>query len=115
MVTWEAVQKENYLGKLERQRKDSGEEVLRKTAHRVGFIAKYLGGLREHERRVERLESQIDYCTVLLTSMADTLAQGSAYWNSWNFGGGDLRASADHGGGLDSKENEEAGQLPLDT
>lgn len=34
MVTWEAVQKENYLGKLERQRKDSGEEVLRKTAHR---------------------------------------------------------------------------------
>nr|XP_036867593.1 transient receptor potential cation channel subfamily M member 5 isoform X4 [Manis javanica] len=138
MVTWEAVQKENYLGKLERQRKDSGEEVLRKTAHRcrglqapprtpglsaaappwrVGFIAKYLGGLREHERRVERLESQIDYCTVLLTSMADTLAQGSAYWSeySWNFGGGDLRASADHGGGLDSKENEEAGQLPLDT
>ncbi|XP_036867592.2 transient receptor potential cation channel subfamily M member 5 isoform X3 [Manis javanica] len=117
MVTWEAVQKENYLGKLERQRKDSGEEVLRKTAHRVGFIAKYLGGLREHERRVERLESQIDYCTVLLTSMADTLAQGSAYWSeySWNFGGGDLRASADHGGDLGSKENEEAGQLPLDT
>ncbi|XP_057362713.1 transient receptor potential cation channel subfamily M member 5 isoform X5 [Manis pentadactyla] len=117
MVTWEAVQKENYLGKLERQRKDSGEEVLRKTAHRVGFIAKYLGGLREHERRVQRLESQIDYCTVLLTSMADTLAQGSAYWSeySWNFGGGDLRASADHGGGLGSKEHEEAGHLPSDT
>ncbi|KAK2499215.1 hypothetical protein MC885_003976 [Smutsia gigantea] len=115
MVTWEAVQKENYLGKLERQRKDSEEEVLRKTAHRVGLIAKHLGGLREQERRVKLLESQINYCTVLLTSMADTLAQGSAYWNSWNFGGGNLQASADHGRGLGSKEHEEAGQLPSDT
>lgn len=34
MATWEAVQKENYLSKLERQRKDSKGEVLRKTAHR---------------------------------------------------------------------------------
>lgn len=40
MVTWEAVQKENYLSKLEKQRKDSKEEVLRKTAHR------YTGALR---------------------------------------------------------------------
>lgn len=34
MVTWEAVQKENYLGKLEKQRKGSKDELLRKTAHR---------------------------------------------------------------------------------
>ncbi|VFV41768.1 transient receptor potential cation [Lynx pardinus] len=33
VVTWETVQKENYLSRLERQRKDSKEEVLRKTAH----------------------------------------------------------------------------------
>ncbi|XP_070085138.1 transient receptor potential cation channel subfamily M member 5 isoform X2 [Equus przewalskii] len=34
MVTWEAVQKENFLSKLEKRRKDSEQEVLRKTAHR---------------------------------------------------------------------------------
>lgn len=39
MVTWETVQKENYLSRLERQRKDSKEEVLRKTAHRYGLGA----------------------------------------------------------------------------
>uniref|UniRef100_A0A8C4PER0 Transient receptor potential cation channel subfamily M member 5 n=1 Tax=Equus asinus asinus TaxID=83772 RepID=A0A8C4PER0_EQUAS len=78
MVTWEAVQKENFLSKLEKRRKESEQEVLRKTAHRVDFIAKYLGGLREQEKRIKCLESQINYCTVLLSSMADTLAQGDA-------------------------------------
>lgn len=36
MVTWEAVQKENYLSKLEKQKRESEEEVLRKTGHRCG-------------------------------------------------------------------------------
>lgn len=40
MVTWEAIQKENYLSKLEKQKRESEEEVLRKTGHRCG------GGLR---------------------------------------------------------------------
>lgn len=34
MVTWEAVQKESYLSQLERSRRDSEAEVLRRTAHR---------------------------------------------------------------------------------
>lgn len=34
MVVWEAVQKENYLSRLEKQKKDSEGEVLRQTAHR---------------------------------------------------------------------------------
>ncbi|XP_040321745.1 transient receptor potential cation channel subfamily M member 5 [Herpailurus yagouaroundi] len=75
VVTWETVQKENYLSRLERHRKDSEEEVLRKTAHRVDIMAKYLGGLREQEKRLKHLESQVDYCTALLSSMA----QGGSY------------------------------------
>ncbi|XP_057583169.1 transient receptor potential cation channel subfamily M member 5 [Hippopotamus amphibius kiboko] len=112
MVTWEAVQKENFLSQLEKRRKDSGEELLRRTAHRVDFVAKYLGGLREQERRVKRLESQVNHCTVLLSSVANTLAHSSTYWNSENFGGGNPQASADHGGGLCSREHTEAGQPP---
>ncbi|XP_070085137.1 transient receptor potential cation channel subfamily M member 5 isoform X1 [Equus przewalskii] len=115
MVTWEAVQKENFLSKLEKRRKDSEQEVLRKTAHRVDFIAKYLGGLREQEKRIKRLESQINYCTVLLSSMADTLAQGNASRNSQTFGSGNWQASADHGGGPGSREHLEVGQPPSDT
>lgn len=112
VVTWEAVQKENALGKLEKQRKDSGEELLRKTAHRVDSVAKYLGALREQERRVKRLESQVNYCTVLLSSVADTLAQGSAYWSSWNFSSGSPQASADGGGRLSGREHPEARPPP---
>nr|XP_045373734.1 transient receptor potential cation channel subfamily M member 5 [Camelus bactrianus] len=115
MVTWEAVQKENFLSKTEKRRKDSGEELLRKTAHRVDSVAKYLAGLREQEKRVKRLESQVNYCTVLLSSMADVLARGSAYWNPRNFGGGSPQAPAEHGGGPGSREHPEAGWPPLNT
>ncbi|PNI26606.1 TRPM5 isoform 5 [Pan troglodytes] len=58
VVTWETVQKENFLSKMEKRRRDSEGEVLRKTAHRVDFVAKYLGGLREQEKRIKCLESQ---------------------------------------------------------
>ena len=36
MVTWEAVQKENFLSELEKRRRESQEELLRKAAHRCG-------------------------------------------------------------------------------
>ncbi|KAF6334605.1 transient receptor potential cation channel subfamily M member 5 [Rhinolophus ferrumequinum] len=114
MVTWEAIQKENYLSKLEKQKRESEEEVLRKTGHRVDFIAKQLGGLREQEKRIRGLESQVNYCTVLLSSMADTLAHSSAHHHSSNFGNGN-RQPPDHGGGPGSREHREAGPLPSDT
>ncbi|XP_068832373.1 transient receptor potential cation channel subfamily M member 5 [Capricornis sumatraensis] len=81
VVTWEAVQKENFLSELEKRRKEGQEELLRKAAHRVDVVAKYLEGLREQERRVRHLESQVGYCAALLSSMAESLARGSAYWN----------------------------------
>lgn len=34
VVTWETVQKENFLSNVEKRRRDSEGEVLRKTAHR---------------------------------------------------------------------------------
>ncbi|ELK28559.1 Transient receptor potential cation channel subfamily M member 5 [Myotis davidii] len=98
MVTWEAVQKESYLSRLERSRRDSEAEVLRRTAHRVDVIAKQLGGLREQEKRIRGLESQVNYCTVLLASVADRLPLGSAHHNSWNLAMGSRQAPAERGG-----------------
>ncbi|KAJ1066169.1 hypothetical protein K5549_018360, partial [Capra hircus] len=112
VVTWEAVQKENFLSELEKRRKEGQEELLRKAAHRVDVVAKYLEGLREQERRVRHLESQVGYCAALLSSMAESLARGSAYWNSRNSSTGNPPASADHGGALGSRECPEAGQPP---
>ncbi|XP_006861093.1 PREDICTED: transient receptor potential cation channel subfamily M member 5 [Chrysochloris asiatica] len=95
IVTWETVQKENFLSSLERRRKDSTAEVLRKTAHRVDTVATCLGGLREQEKRIKGLESQVSYCTVLLSAVADTLA-GTC---SQNCCSRSEQPSADHGGG----------------
>ncbi|XP_071472056.1 transient receptor potential cation channel subfamily M member 5 isoform X5 [Marmota flaviventris] len=86
IVTWETVQKENFLSNMERRKRDSEGEVLRKTAHRVDSVAKYLGGLREQEKRIRCLESQVNYCTLLLSSMADVLAPGSNYWSKCTAG-----------------------------
>ncbi|XP_069923331.1 transient receptor potential cation channel subfamily M member 5 [Oryctolagus cuniculus] len=83
IVTWETVQKENFLGREEKQRRDSEGEVLRKTAHRVELMAQSLGALREQERRIKCLESQMNYCTVVLSSVADALAQGGAPWSEY--------------------------------
>ncbi|KAB0376470.1 hypothetical protein FD755_010914 [Muntiacus reevesi] len=112
VVTWEVVQKENFLSELEKRRKESQEELLRKAAHRVDVVAKLLGGLREQERRVKRLESQVSYCAALLSSVAESLARGSAYWYSRNSSSGNPPASADHGGALGSREHPEVGQPP---
>ncbi|XP_027993215.2 transient receptor potential cation channel subfamily M member 5 [Eptesicus fuscus] len=114
MVTWEAVQKESYLSKLERSRRDSETEVLRRTAHRVEVIAKQLGGLREQEKRIRGLESQVNYCTVLLASVADRLPLGSAHHNSWNLAMGS-RQGPECGGGRGSRGHPEAGPLLSDT
>ncbi|KAG8522546.1 Transient receptor potential cation channel subfamily M member 5 [Galemys pyrenaicus] len=79
VAAWEEVQKEEFLSRLEAHRKDSQGELLRRAAHRVDSVAKYLGALREQDKRTRRLESQVTYCTVLLSSMADSLAQGVAH------------------------------------
>uniref|UniRef100_G3VLB6 Transient receptor potential cation channel subfamily M member 5 n=1 Tax=Sarcophilus harrisii TaxID=9305 RepID=G3VLB6_SARHA len=77
IVTWETVQKENFLANLEKRRKESTMETLKKTSHRVDFISQHVAGLREQEKRIRALESQVNYCTVILSTMADTLTRAS--------------------------------------
>ncbi|XP_063085130.1 transient receptor potential cation channel subfamily M member 5 [Cavia porcellus] len=115
IVTWETVQKENFLSNMEKRRRDSEGEVLRKTAHRVDLVAKYLGGLREQEKQIKCLESQVNYCTLLLSSMAETLAPGGAYWSSQKCAGRSWKVPAGHGVSPGGQEHREAGCPPSDT
>uniref|UniRef100_A0A8B9BNM3 Transient receptor potential cation channel subfamily M member 5 n=1 Tax=Anser brachyrhynchus TaxID=132585 RepID=A0A8B9BNM3_9AVES len=68
IITWELVQKENYLVNLEQERKESNEERLKAFPfhsarhfcfHRVDNLSKYLSGLKEQERRLKVIESQV--------------------------------------------------------
>ncbi|NWX97608.1 TRPM5 protein, partial [Nothoprocta ornata] len=59
IITWELVQKENYLVNLEQERKESNDERLKVTCNKVDSLAKYFSGLKEQEKRFKVIESQV--------------------------------------------------------
>ncbi|XP_053258213.1 transient receptor potential cation channel subfamily M member 5 [Podarcis raffonei] len=81
IIMWEMLQKENYLANLETKKKESSEERLKKMSDKVNNLSKYFNGLKDQEKRLRSLESQISYCTVTLSSMADTLSNNSFFLN----------------------------------
>ncbi|XP_025057921.1 transient receptor potential cation channel subfamily M member 5 [Alligator sinensis] len=82
IITWELVQKENYLANLEQMTKESNEERLKKTSNKVDSLSNYFSGLKEQEKRFKSLESQINYCTLVISSMADTLTKSNLLCNT---------------------------------
>ncbi|XP_036390568.1 transient receptor potential cation channel subfamily M member 5 [Megalops cyprinoides] len=77
LMTWETVQKENYLAKVERQHRDSSEERLRVTSSKVQTLLKIAGGYKEHEKRLSSMEAQMKYCCEVLSWLADCFAQST--------------------------------------
>uniref|UniRef100_A0A665TJS9 Transient receptor potential cation channel, subfamily M, member 5 n=1 Tax=Echeneis naucrates TaxID=173247 RepID=A0A665TJS9_ECHNA len=53
LITWETVQKENYLAKLERQHWESSEERLKSTSSKI------VGGFKDQEKRLVSMETQV--------------------------------------------------------
>ncbi|CAB1338910.1 unnamed protein product [Coregonus sp. 'balchen'] len=58
LITWETVQKENYLAKLEHQHLESSEERLKSTSSKVQSLLKIVGGFKEQEKRMSSMEAQ---------------------------------------------------------
>ncbi|XP_062431941.1 transient receptor potential cation channel subfamily M member 5 [Rhea pennata] len=81
IITWELVQKENFLVNLEQQRKESNEERLKVTYNKVDSLSKYFSGLKQQEKRFKVIESQICYCTAVISSMADILTKNKLLCN----------------------------------
>ncbi|XP_030306959.1 transient receptor potential cation channel subfamily M member 5 [Calypte anna] len=77
IITWELVQKENYLVNLEQERKESNEERLKATSNKVDNLSKYFSGLKEQEKRFKVMEAQICYCTAVISSMAEVLTKSN--------------------------------------
>uniref|UniRef100_A0A8D0C733 Transient receptor potential cation channel subfamily M member 5 n=1 Tax=Salvator merianae TaxID=96440 RepID=A0A8D0C733_SALMN len=59
IITWEMLQKENYLASLETKIKESNEGRLKKMSDKVNNLSKYFSGLKEQEKRLKSLESQV--------------------------------------------------------
>ncbi|XP_058484702.1 transient receptor potential cation channel subfamily M member 5 [Solea solea] len=77
LITWETVQKENYLAKLERQHWESSEERLKSTSSKVQSLLRIVGGVKDQEKRLASMEAQIRYCGEVLSWMAECFAQST--------------------------------------
>ncbi|XP_045545553.1 transient receptor potential cation channel subfamily M member 5 [Salmo salar] len=77
LMTWETVQKENYLAKLERQHLESSEERLKSTSSKVQSLLKIVGGFKEQEKRMSSMETQVKYCGEVLSWIAECFSQST--------------------------------------
>ncbi|XP_061671141.1 transient receptor potential cation channel subfamily M member 5 isoform X4 [Syngnathoides biaculeatus] len=74
LITWETVQKENYLAKLERQQWESSEERLRSTSSKVQNMLRIISGVKDQDKRLATMEAQVRYCGEVLSWMAECFA-----------------------------------------
>lgn len=74
LMTWEAVQKENYLVHHDRLKRDSDRERLKRTSQKVDGILKNMTEIREHDRRLKALETELEKCTDALTWLMESMA-----------------------------------------
>ncbi|KAA8595770.1 hypothetical protein FQN60_011061 [Etheostoma spectabile] len=77
LITWETVQKENYLTKLERQHWESSEERLKSTSSKVQSLLKIVGAFKDQEKRMASMDAQVRYCGEVLSWMAECFAQST--------------------------------------
>uniref|UniRef100_A0A672G4U9 Transient receptor potential cation channel, subfamily M, member 5 n=1 Tax=Salarias fasciatus TaxID=181472 RepID=A0A672G4U9_SALFA len=61
LITWETVQKENYLANVERRHWESSEERLKSTSSKVQSLLKIVGGVKDQEKRLAIMESQVNW------------------------------------------------------
>ncbi|KAM9299440.1 transient receptor potential cation channel subfamily M member 4 [Gastrophryne carolinensis] len=75
MLTWEAVQKENYLVNITKHKRDSDTERLRRTSQKVDTALKQLIEIKEHDRRLKALETDLEYCGKALAWIIEALQE----------------------------------------
>ncbi|KAM4717799.1 transient receptor potential cation channel subfamily M member 4a isoform 2-T2 [Anableps anableps] len=75
--TWEAVQKENLLCAQNKQQRESDTARLQRTSVKVDSVLKQMAEIRDHDRRLRLLETQLEYCCSALSWMTDALSQSN--------------------------------------
>ncbi|XP_030769282.1 transient receptor potential cation channel subfamily M member 4 isoform X2 [Rhinopithecus roxellana] len=77
LLTWESVQKENFLLARARDKRESDSERLKRTSQKVDMALKQLGHIREYEQRLKVLEREIQHCSRVLGWVAESLSRSA--------------------------------------
>ncbi|XP_071763453.1 transient receptor potential cation channel subfamily M member 4-like isoform X1 [Centroberyx gerrardi] len=77
LMTWETIQKENFLTAQSKIQRGSDSERLKRMSVKVDSVLKHLTESRDFDHRLRALETEMEYCSNALSWIVDTLAQGS--------------------------------------
>uniref|UniRef100_A0A4W3HLK6 Transient receptor potential cation channel, subfamily M, member 5 n=1 Tax=Callorhinchus milii TaxID=7868 RepID=A0A4W3HLK6_CALMI len=61
LMAWESVEKDNYLAGLEKGKRESSTETLRKTSNKVDSLLKTISEYKEQEKRLSTLEAEVSH------------------------------------------------------
>ncbi|TMS22054.1 Transient receptor potential cation channel subfamily M member 4 [Larimichthys crocea] len=78
-MTWETIQKEDFLTAQNKIQKSSDSERLKRMSSKVDGVIKHLSESRDFEHRLRALENEMEYCSKALSWIVDTMAQGSTF------------------------------------
>ncbi|XP_058565242.1 transient receptor potential cation channel subfamily M member 4 isoform X1 [Neofelis nebulosa] len=77
LLTWESVQKENFLLARARDKRESDSERLKRTSQKVDTALKQLRQIREYEQRLKGLEREVQHCSRVLGWVAEALSRSA--------------------------------------
>uniref|UniRef100_A0A8C2WGJ7 Transient receptor potential cation channel, subfamily M, member 4b, tandem duplicate 1 n=1 Tax=Cyclopterus lumpus TaxID=8103 RepID=A0A8C2WGJ7_CYCLU len=79
LMTWETIQKEDFLTGQNTIQKSSDSERLKRMSAKVDGVLKHVTESRDFDHRLRALENEMEYCSNALSWIVDTLAQGSTF------------------------------------
>ncbi|KAK2832740.1 hypothetical protein Q5P01_016629 [Channa striata] len=75
--TWEAIQKEILLSAQNKRQRETDSSQLKRTSTKVDTVLKQMTEIRDHTRRLQQLEAEMEYCCSALTWMTEALSQSN--------------------------------------
>ncbi|XP_028286858.1 transient receptor potential cation channel subfamily M member 4-like [Parambassis ranga] len=79
LMTWETIQKEDFLTAQSKIQKSSDSERLKRMSVKVDNVLKHVTESRDFDHRLRALENEMEYCSNALSWIVDTLAQSSTF------------------------------------
>ncbi|XP_065133327.1 transient receptor potential cation channel subfamily M member 4a isoform X2 [Paramisgurnus dabryanus] len=73
--TWESMLKENLLSVEGKKLRESDTERLKRTSTKVDSVLKQMVEIRDHDRRLKKLETEVEYCSTALSWIVDALSR----------------------------------------
>ncbi|XP_056608649.1 transient receptor potential cation channel subfamily M member 4a isoform X1 [Triplophysa dalaica] len=72
---WESMLKENLLSTEGKKQRESDTERLKRTSTKVDSVLKQMVEIRDQDRRLRKLETEVEYCATALSWLVEALSQ----------------------------------------